>query len=163
MICAKVVLPTPGGPHKIMEAGRPASIILRIMPFGPTRWSCPTYSSSVLGRRRSAKGFDITYYLSANLGYSRGIAVACLLFFCDWVKHFQPSDIGIGLSGRPACRLFCALHRRCETGGKTIHWDKHRPLRRGRRPLSSASLSPISQSAGQDFLSAVLSVLSAGP
>ena len=83
MICAKVVLPTPGGPHKIMEAGRPASIILRIMPFGPTRWSCPTYSSSVLGRKRSAKGFDITYYLSANLGYSLGIAVTGLLFFYD--------------------------------------------------------------------------------
>ena len=37
IICAKVVLPTPGGPHNIKEVMRPASIILRSTAPSPTR------------------------------------------------------------------------------------------------------------------------------
>src|SRR4051812_1141212 len=51
-----VVFPTPGGPHKIIEGNLPFSMaVRRILPF-PVRCSCPTNSSSVVGRRRSANG-----------------------------------------------------------------------------------------------------------
>ena len=37
MICARVVLPTPGGPQRINEEMRPASIIFRKIAPGPTK------------------------------------------------------------------------------------------------------------------------------
>ena len=51
-----VVFPTPGGPHKIMEGMLPLLIAFLITPVGPVRCSCPTRSSSLEGRIRSAKG-----------------------------------------------------------------------------------------------------------
>ena len=51
---ASVVLPTPGGPQKIMECGRPDSKATRSGLSGPSRCDCPTTSASVRGRRRSA-------------------------------------------------------------------------------------------------------------
>ncbi len=56
IISAKVVLPTPGGPQKIIEDTRSVSIISRsILPF-PSNCFCPTNSSKVLGRTRLASG-----------------------------------------------------------------------------------------------------------
>ena len=56
MIFANVVFPTPGGPHRMNEATRFCSIILRITAPSPTRCFCPMYSSSVCGRNLSANG-----------------------------------------------------------------------------------------------------------
>ncbi len=56
MILAMVVLPTPGGPHKIMEGSLPLSIAVRRMLPLPVKCSWPFSSSSVVGRRRSANG-----------------------------------------------------------------------------------------------------------
>src|SRR5574341_1282588 len=56
MIVPRVVLPVPGGPQSTSERISPRSIILRKGFPGPTKCSWPTYSSSVRGRRRSAKG-----------------------------------------------------------------------------------------------------------
>ena len=54
-ILAKVVLPTPGGPHKISENGASDLIIrLRIAP-SPLKCSCPTNSVKFLGLNRKAK------------------------------------------------------------------------------------------------------------
>src|SRR5690606_35161767 len=53
---ASVVLPTPGGPQKIMECGRPDSKATRRGLPAPSRWDCPTTSSKVRGRKRSASG-----------------------------------------------------------------------------------------------------------
>ncbi|CFV94374.1 Uncharacterised protein [Bordetella pertussis] len=53
---ARVVLPTPGGPQKIIECGRPESNATRSGLSGPSRCDCPTTSDSVRGRRRSASG-----------------------------------------------------------------------------------------------------------
>ena len=53
---AMVVFPTPGGPHKIMEGILPVAIAFFIIPFGPTKCSCPMRSSNREGRIRSAKG-----------------------------------------------------------------------------------------------------------
>ena len=56
MIRASVVFPEPGGPQKISDGTRPSSIARRRNPLAPTRSSCPTISSSVEGRTRSASG-----------------------------------------------------------------------------------------------------------
>ena len=54
---AIVVLPDPGGPHRIIDCVmRPASSAARSSVPGPTSFSCPTSSSSVRGRMRSASG-----------------------------------------------------------------------------------------------------------
>ena len=45
---AMVVLPVPGGPHRIMLDRRPAATIRPIAPSGPVRCSCPMTSSSAL-------------------------------------------------------------------------------------------------------------------
>ena len=44
---ASVVLPVPGGPHRIIECGRPASSARRNGAPGPSRCDWPTYSSSI--------------------------------------------------------------------------------------------------------------------
>src|SRR5205823_2998756 len=53
---ASVVLPVPGGPHRITDDSRSASIRLRSGLPGASSFSCPTTSSSVSGRIRAARG-----------------------------------------------------------------------------------------------------------
>ena len=53
---ASVVLPVPGGPHRIIECSRPDSKATRSGLPGPSRWRWPITSSSVFGRSRSASG-----------------------------------------------------------------------------------------------------------
>ena len=56
MISANVVLPTPGGPQKIIDG---MCLFLRaclIGPFTPTIWSWPMNSSILVGLIRSANG-----------------------------------------------------------------------------------------------------------
>ena len=55
---ASVVLPVPGGPHnKIEENSRSDSMARRKSRPGPTRSSCPTYSSNERARIRAASGW----------------------------------------------------------------------------------------------------------
>ena len=56
MMRARVVFPEPGGPQKIMEKTWSSSIALRSSPPFSRMWDWPTYSSSVSGRIRSARG-----------------------------------------------------------------------------------------------------------
>src|SRR5688500_7831825 len=56
MIRASVVLPLPGGPQKTSDGTRSSAMARRRKPFGPTITSCPTTSSRVRGRNRSASG-----------------------------------------------------------------------------------------------------------
>src|ERR1700744_4140851 len=51
-----VVLPVPGGPHRIIDDRRWAAAMRAIGPPSPSRWSWPTTSESDCGRRRSARG-----------------------------------------------------------------------------------------------------------
>ena len=53
---ASVVLPVPGGPQRITDDSRSASISARSGRPGPSRCSWPTMSSSVRGRSRAASG-----------------------------------------------------------------------------------------------------------
>jgi hypothetical protein len=53
-----VVLPVPGGPQRIMEGILPFSMAVRRMLPLPARCSCPTSSSRVCGRIRSARGAE---------------------------------------------------------------------------------------------------------
>src|SRR5574344_432280 len=70
---ASVVLPTPGGPHKMKDEILPVSIMFRRIAPLPTRCSCPTYSSKLLGLIRSANGirlpaiFTFSSLISAKL------------------------------------------------------------------------------------------------
>src|SRR5919106_3809140 len=57
-ICARVVLPLPGGPQRMREPSLPdAAMPLRSLP-GPRRCSWPTNSSRVVGRILSASGWE---------------------------------------------------------------------------------------------------------
>ena len=56
IIRAKVVLPLPGGPHKIKLTGSFFATICRKMAFSPSNLSCPTTSLSFLGLILSANG-----------------------------------------------------------------------------------------------------------
>ena len=53
---ATVVLPLPGGPHRMNDGILSASIAFRSARSGPRTCCCPTNSSKVRGRTRSAKG-----------------------------------------------------------------------------------------------------------
>src|SRR4051795_4350876 len=55
---ASVVFPVPGGPYRMTEAAPDPSTIRRSGEFGCSRCSCPTTSSSVAGRIRTARGAD---------------------------------------------------------------------------------------------------------
>ena len=60
-IRAMVVLPHPGGPHKINEAILPDLIIRERGPFSPNKWSCPTTSDKCSGRILSASGLSVNF------------------------------------------------------------------------------------------------------
>ena len=51
-----LVLPVPGGPHRIIEESLPAATMRPIAPSSPVRCSCPTISARLAGRSRSASG-----------------------------------------------------------------------------------------------------------
>ena len=55
---ASVVLPQPGGPHRIIECTWPDSIARRNEAPSPSNRRCPTISSRMRGRIRSASGFN---------------------------------------------------------------------------------------------------------
>ena len=57
MTRASVVLPTPGGPQKIMEPMLSEEIRRRSTFPGPSRCCCPAISSSEEGRIRAASGW----------------------------------------------------------------------------------------------------------
>ena len=57
MTLASVVLPTPGGPQKIMEHMLSEEISRRRTLPGPSRCCCPAISSSEEGRIRAARGW----------------------------------------------------------------------------------------------------------
>ena len=67
MIRASVVLPTPGGPQKIIDEMLSDSISrLSTLP-GPRRCRCPTNSSSVCGLSRAASGWFASFSLEKKL------------------------------------------------------------------------------------------------
>ena len=64
MICASVVLPVPGGPEKMSDGMRSASIARRSSFPGARMCSCPANSSSVRGRIRLASGAAASAFAS---------------------------------------------------------------------------------------------------
>ena len=63
---ASVVFPVPGGPYRITDAAAPPSTNLRSGLPGASKWSCPTTSSSVIGRIRTASGAEADSRCSAS-------------------------------------------------------------------------------------------------
>ena len=70
MTRAIVVLPTPGGPQKIMDGSWSASIMRRSTLPGPMRWVCPDTSSRVFGRMRAASGAELSAIFSSVVSNS---------------------------------------------------------------------------------------------
>ena len=62
---ASVVLPTPGGPQRIIECGCPDSNASRSGLSGPSRCFCPITSSSVAGLSSSASGTPLLFPAAA--------------------------------------------------------------------------------------------------
>src|SRR3989344_2899678 len=60
IIFASVVFPVPGGPAKMTDVRTSCSIALRNGVPSPAISSCPEKSSSVIGRRRNAKGAEFS-------------------------------------------------------------------------------------------------------
>src|SRR3989338_616860 len=91
---ANVVLPHPGGPHKIIEVTLPLSSIFRIGAFLPTRCSCPTNSSKEEGRSCSARGIPIEDILTQNC-YTSFMPKIKFIYFdiggvlLDWYDSFK--------------------------------------------------------------------------
>ncbi len=80
---ASVVLPVPGGPHRMTETtGESACAVISVRKRDPgaSARSCPTTSSRVRGRMRTARGAD---ELSASLEEARHVALERL------VEHAQ--------------------------------------------------------------------------
>ena len=72
---ASVVLPLPGGPHRIIEPTRSSSMARRSSCSGPTRCSWPTNSSRVRGRMRAASGWSLAMG-SSGAGNSVSCAIS---------------------------------------------------------------------------------------
>ena len=79
MMRASVVLPTPGGPQKIIDGISSDSMMRRSTFPGPSRCFCPANSSSVSGRRRAASGW----------GAARSNMLVCLSIFRSSRQFFQ--------------------------------------------------------------------------
>ena len=77
MTLASVVLPLPGGPQKIIEGTTSRSSARRSARPGPSRCSCPTTSSSVRGRMRSARGRACSGNASLSAGALRSRGQPC--------------------------------------------------------------------------------------
>ena len=77
MMRASVVLPTPGGPQKIIEPTLSFSISRRSTFPSPSRCFCPQYSSSVRGRSRAASGSAFSFSKIVLCSYMFGLFRRC--------------------------------------------------------------------------------------
>src|SRR5262249_13730783 len=96
---ARVVLPTPGGPHSIIECGLPASNARRSGFPGPSRCRCPTTSSSDFGRIASASG-------GTGVRAGKRSDIVALLHVSDHVSPLRRRE-----SEQPRIQLRIALER----------------------------------------------------
>ena len=63
----RLVFPVPGGPERMIELNRSASIARRSSLPGSSRCRCPTYSSSERGRSRAASGIPEPFSASVSV------------------------------------------------------------------------------------------------
>ena len=102
MMLARVVLPTPGGPQKIMEEIWSFSISCRSILPGPSRCSCPTKCSRDAGLKRLARG-ALSVRLSNNV-------ICSIAFFCLLLLY----GLRIGKGSIIASRLFKFITGICQ-------------------------------------------------
>ena len=77
MMRASVVLPVPAGPKRMTELNVSCSMARRSHVPGPTASVCPQYSSSVLGRTRTARG---ALALTRRSSFAVNNVCMCLVF-----------------------------------------------------------------------------------
>lgn len=105
---ANVVLPTPGGPHKIIDGIMPLSSNFLSAVFAPIRCSCPMKLSNDLGLILSANGMEINLIhlltqLSAN---SPAFRKYCFLAFLISTATTLYSGHRASLSETPDVKIF---------------------------------------------------------
>ncbi len=120
MTCASVVLPVPGGPHKMMdEKSLSASMARRNSLPSPTICSCPMYLSNVRGPRmrpRGKRGFAFQTFVHGVVkevagherNYSRymkrppfgGLFITCLFCWCSLLLYSHQFAENIKPEGR---------------------------------------------------------------
>ena len=71
---ARVVLPVPAGPHRMIDGSEPLDRMRVSARSWPTRCPWPTNSSNVRGRMRAARGTSPTSAVSRRLGRGPGRA-----------------------------------------------------------------------------------------
>src|SRR6202158_5329937 len=87
---ARVVLPTPGGPQRIIECGLPVANATASGLPGASRWRCPMTSATFLGRKRSASG-------AAGLAMAkRSASTRSAPAQCPLSSHSVPNHIRAG-------------------------------------------------------------------
>ncbi len=94
---ARVVLPQPGGPHRIIECTRPDSTARRSALPGASSLRCPTISSRVRGRMRSASGrIAERSTLSRSVSCGNGFRVLGDLATGQFYRPWRPCSAGAG-------------------------------------------------------------------
>ncbi len=83
-ICARVVLPLPGGPHRINERNLPAPLKPRNSLPAPSKCSWPTNSSMEFGRIASASGCEARFLLAGTVS-KRSMAKFMLAQLRGWI------------------------------------------------------------------------------
>src|SRR5215475_7100472 len=123
-ICARVVLPLPGGPHKMSDRSSPAAVSSRSSLPGPSSCSWPTNSSKVCGRMRSASGCTRPAWVD-EFNSNRSM-ISCYhtettrvqqaqgLFSQGWRAHIGGFEISHG--GKIRKRQAIIIARRAEDG-----------------------------------------------
>ena len=94
MTRASVVLPTPGGPQKIMDCTWSASMMRRRTLPGPIRCCWPATSSSVSGRMRAASGRAASACSSKSVtscSSKESCMVSCL--GASWIEQLRVYNI----------------------------------------------------------------------
>src|SRR5688572_4890262 len=92
---ASVVLPVPGGPHRMIDCSKSRSIISRRGRPGATRSSWPTISPSERGRIRSASG--MVFGSTGAGGSSNRLMLRCLLALVSGFSRIDELPLALRL------------------------------------------------------------------
>ena len=161
---ARVVLPVPGGPHRMIDCSLSSWMAFRSGRPGPISASWPTNSSSVRGRMRSASGADGSIAAGGAPGSSKRFTIdSCALARCFVSDErrcdadVERLDRGAHGDGQPDVRFVEQILRQTATltaqehcrGLAQIRLVQRCPRRVGRsRPTGRRVLSPCARRRG---------------
>src|SRR4051794_2070198 len=128
--CAMVVLPEPGGPHRITDSGAWPETSCRSGAPGASRWSWPTSSSTVRGRIRTASGASPAGGVNEAASRPESARGAALPMSKSPISSTAPRlpvrSVSPDRAGRRTSRLLPVAYPRL--GEKVVHLRLHRRL-----------------------------------